>query len=49
MQTAVTQHGTKFNQVIRVTGANGRVAEVMTEWIKNNDNVVRLITAFPAR
>ncbi|WP_199141897.1 DUF6883 domain-containing protein [Pedobacter sp. ASV12] len=49
VQTAVTQYGTKFNQVIKVTGANGRIIEVMTAWIKNNDNVVRLITAFPIK
>ncbi|MFD2581590.1 DUF6443 domain-containing protein [Pedobacter vanadiisoli] len=49
VQTAVTQYGTKFNQVIKVTGANGRTIEVMTAWIKNNDNVVRLITAFPVK
>ena len=49
IQTEVTQYGTKFNQIISVTGANGRVIEVMTAWIKTNDNVVRLITAFPAK
>lgn len=48
VQTAVTEYATKFNQVIKVTGANGRIIDVMTAWIKNNDNVVRLITAFPA-
>lgn len=34
VQTAVTQYGTKFNQVIKVTEANGRTIEVMTAWIK---------------
>ena len=49
VETGVTQYGTKYNQIISVTGANGRVINVMTAWIKNNDNVVRLITAFPAK
>jgi RHS repeat-associated protein len=45
----VTEHGTMFTQVIQVTGANGRVANVLSVWIKNNDNVVRLVTAYPAK
>ena len=46
VETGVTQYGTKYNQIISVTGANGRVINVMTAWIKNNDNVIRLVTAF---
>ena len=34
LKTGVTQHGTKFNQIISVTGANGRVINVLTGWIK---------------
>jgi hypothetical protein len=47
VQTAVTQYGTKFNQVINVTGANGRVIPVRTAWIRGKDNVVRFVTATP--
>jgi hypothetical protein len=49
VQTMVTQHGTKFNQVINVVGANGRTIPVNTAWIQNNDGVVRLVTAVPAK
>lgn len=49
VQTAVTQHGTKFNQVIDVVGANGRTIPMKTAWIQNNDGVVRLVTAVPAK
>jgi len=49
VETSVTQYGTKYNQIISVTGSNGRVIDVMTAWIRNNDGVVRLITAFPAK
>ena len=43
----VTKHGTKYNQVIPITGANGKVINVTFAWIKNNDDVVRLVTAIP--
>jgi hypothetical protein len=46
-QTAVTQYGTKFSQVINVVGANGRVIPIQTIWIRNTDKVVRLVTAVP--
>jgi hypothetical protein len=48
VQTEVTQYGTKFNQTIDVTGANGRTIPVVTAWIRGNDGVVRLVTAVPA-
>lgn len=45
--TAVTEHGTKFNQVITIIGANGKSIDVTFAWIKNNDEVVRLVTSIP--
>jgi RHS repeat-associated protein len=45
--TKVTEHGTTFEQVIKITGANGKNIDVMFVWIKNNDGVVRLVTAIP--
>lgn len=45
--TQLTQHGQKYEQFIRINGANGRVIEVQFIWIKNNDGVVRLVTAIP--
>ncbi|WP_067678543.1 DUF6883 domain-containing protein [Nocardia miyunensis] len=46
-ETAVTQFGTKYNQIIPITGANGKVIDVTFAWIRNNDGVVRLVTAIP--
>jgi hypothetical protein len=45
--TDVTQHGTKYNQVITIQGANGRVIDVNFAWIRNQDGVVRLVTSIP--
>jgi hypothetical protein len=45
--TGVTQHGTKYNQVITIQGANGRVIDVTFAWIKNQDGIVRLVTGIP--
>jgi filamentous hemagglutinin len=36
-------------QQISITGANGRIIEVPFVWIKNSDNVVRLVTAIPPK
>ncbi|WP_142281674.1 DUF6883 domain-containing protein [Mycobacterium kyorinense] len=47
VETGVTQYGTKFNQVIPITGANGKTIDVTFAWIRNNDGVVRLVTAIP--
>ncbi|ROP60173.1 filamentous hemagglutinin [Enterobacter sp. BIGb0383] len=49
VKTAETQHGVKYDQVISITGANGRTIDVKFGWIKNNDGVVRLVTAIPAK
>jgi hypothetical protein len=47
--TEVTEYGMKYNQVITITGANGRSIDVLTAWIKNNDGIVRFVTAVPAK
>ncbi len=47
--TGVTEYGVKYSQVISVTGANGKIINVMSIWIKNEDGVTRLVTAFPAK
>ena len=49
VQTAVIERGIKFNQVIPITGANGRVIDVTFGWIRNNDGVVRLTTGVPTK
>ncbi len=45
--TGVTEFGTKYNQIIPITGANGKIIDVTFGWIRNNDGVVRLVTAIP--
>ena len=47
--TEFTEHGVKFNQVINIKGANGRAIDVTFGWIRNNDGVVRLVTAIPSK
>lgn len=42
VKTGETPHGIKYNQIIEITGANGKKIEVKFAWIKNNDGVVRL-------
>lgn len=49
VQTSETPHGVKYDQVISITGVNGRVIDVKFGWIKNNDGVVRLVTAIPTK
>ncbi|HEX8145842.1 MAG TPA: hypothetical protein VF591_01465 [Pyrinomonadaceae bacterium] len=49
VQTAVTPNGVKYNQVIRITGANGRQIDVTFAWIRNQDGVVRLVTSIPTK
>ena len=49
VRTAVTEHGVKFNQVISITGANGRVIDVTFAWIRNNDGIVRLVIGIPSK
>jgi hypothetical protein len=45
--TDLTQYGQKFEQVISITGANGKVIDVIFVWIRNLDGVVRLVTSIP--
>ncbi len=47
VETGVTEYGTKYNQVITITGANGKQIDVTFAWIKNLDGIVRLVTAIP--
>ena len=47
--TGVIEQGVKFNQVIPVTGANGKTINVTFGWIQNNDGIVRLTTAIPTK
>ena len=49
VKTGITEHGTNYNQIIRIVGANGRIIDVNFAWIKNNDNVIRLVTAIPTK
>ncbi|MCT4713476.1 VENN motif pre-toxin domain-containing protein, partial [Enterobacteriaceae bacterium H18W14] len=49
VKTTETQFGTKYDQVIPISGSNGRTINVKFGWIKNNDGVVRLVTAIPAK
>ncbi|HXS84231.1 MAG TPA: hypothetical protein VN741_01155 [Mycobacterium sp.] len=47
-ETGVTQFGTKYNEIISVTGANGKTIEILTGWIRGSDGIVKLVTAVPA-
>jgi predicted DNA-binding protein len=49
VQTAITEHGVKYNQVISVLGANGKKIDVVFAWIKGNDGIVKLVTAIPTK
>ncbi len=44
-----TQYGTQYNQVISITGENGKIIDVKFGWIRNSDGVVRLVTAIPTK
>jgi hypothetical protein len=47
-ETGVSQFGTKYNEIISVTGANGKTIEILTGWIRGSDGIVKLVTAVPA-
>ena len=50
VQTGVTEYGTKFNQSISISGANGKVIDVTFAWMKSaTDDVVRLVTSIPTK
>lgn len=43
----LTEFGQKYEQTINLLGANGRVIPTQVVWIKNPDNVTRLVTLIP--
>jgi hypothetical protein len=47
VETGVTEFGTKYNQVIPITGANGKIIDVTFAWIREDNGLVRLVTAIP--
>ncbi len=47
--TDATNFGQKYEQMISITGANGRTIDVLFVWIANPDGVIRLITAPPTK
>jgi len=47
--TEVTRFGTKYNQIISVTGANGKVVDVVVAWIELADGTIKLVTTVPAK
>ncbi len=49
VKTQETPFGVKYNQTIPIKGANGRTIDVLFGWIKNEDDVIRLTTAIPAK
>lgn len=49
VQTAVTQFGTKYNQIIQIVGANGKTIPVTVAWIIGPDGVPKLVTAIPTK
>lgn len=49
VETGITQYGTKYNEVIPIVGANGRTIDVTFAFIRDNDGVVRLVTAIPTK
>jgi hypothetical protein len=49
IKTELIEQGQKYNQVINITGANGKKIDVTFGFIKNNDGVVRMTTAIPTK
>ena len=47
--TEVTQFGTKYNQVIPITGANDKVIDVLVAWIELADGTIKLVTTVPGQ
>ena len=48
-QVEINEFGAKYNQLIEINGANGNKISVNFVWIKNNDGIVRLVTAIPTK
>jgi RHS repeat-associated protein len=49
IKTELTEYGQKYNQVINITGANGKKIDVTFGFIENKDGVVRMTTAIPTK
>jgi hypothetical protein len=49
VQTAITEYGTKYNQIISIVGTNGKIIDVEFVWIKNLDGYIRLVTGIPTK
>jgi filamentous hemagglutinin len=49
LRTKVTQYGTHYNQVISITGANGKVIDVLAVWIELADGTIQFVTTYPAK
>jgi hypothetical protein len=49
IQTSTNEFGTKYSQIIPITGINGRVIDVEFIWIRNNDGIARLVTGIPTK
>lgn len=50
VETGSNEFGTMYNQVINITGANGKKIPVTFAWIKlNKNNAVNLVTAIPTK
>lgn len=47
VETETDRYGTHYDQWITVHGANGNVVSVHFAWIRNDDGIVRLVTAIP--
>ena len=49
VRTVTIPSGDKYDQFIPITGANGKLIDVKFTWIRNNDGLVRLVTATPSK
>jgi hypothetical protein len=49
MQKSTNQYGTKYEQIIKIKGNNGRIVDAKFIWIKNKDGVIKLVTGYPAK
>lgn len=47
IETGIDRYGTHYDQWITIHGANGNVVRVQFAWIRNDDGIVRLVTAIP--
>ena len=49
IETGTNQYGTKYNQVISITGANGKAIDIIVVWIKLPDGTIKLVTTVPVK